>query len=201
MLPGRLPCRHEHVGRLDVEVHQASRVHRVQRVGHLTEQPQRPRHGQRTAVDHAREVGPLDVAHRDVEVTVGLIEVVQRDDVGVVDRGRVAGLVDEAFAELAVGGQRLVDDLERDAATQAGVGGAVEDAHAAAADDPVDAEVTETLPGQVLRAPVGHAGTLTPPVIRIGAERGALPRSPTPRPAAGDGPARDSGDRAARCPP
>ncbi len=104
-----------------------------------------------TVGDQACQVGPVDVAHGDVEQAVDLAEVVERHDVCVVDRGGVAGLVDEPLAELRILGEVLGDDLEGDLAAEADVGGAVHHAHAALAEHPVDPVVPEASPGEILR--------------------------------------------------
>src|SRR6185312_11878407 len=85
------------------------------------------------------EVGPLDVAHRDVELAVRLAGLVDRDHVGVLDRRRHARLALEALPEPRVAGQLGGDHLHRDGPTQAHLLGAVDDAHAAAAELGLDA--------------------------------------------------------------
>ena len=61
-----------------------------------------------------------------------------RDDVGVLERGRQLGLGEEALAEARVPGQLRGDQLERDVALQARVVGAIDDAHPAATDERLD---------------------------------------------------------------
>ena len=87
----------------------------------------------------ARQVDAVDVAHRQVGRAVELAGLVDRDDVGVVDRGREVGLAVEPRAEVGVVGQLVGQQLERHLAPQFALLGEVDDAHAAAAEDPLDA--------------------------------------------------------------
>lgn len=81
----------EHVLRLDVSMHERARVRGVERRGHLSHdrdrlsgrQPSRPG-------DQLAQVGPSDVAHGYVELAALLARVVNRNDVGVLDRRRKA---------------------------------------------------------------------------------------------------------------
>ena len=66
-----------------------------------------------------------------------LADVVERADVGVVQRRGRAGLALEAFRGQRIGGSRLGQELDRDVATEPEVFGAVHDAHAAGA-QPID---------------------------------------------------------------
>ena len=60
------------------------------------------------------QVRPVDVAHRDVENSLGVARVVDRDDVRVEQRGGRSGLADEPFAEALVLGQLRREQLEGD---------------------------------------------------------------------------------------
>ena len=82
-----------------------------------------------------------------------------------VERGGELGLGDEAAAEVGILRQLVVEHLERDGAVERQVGGAVDDAHAAAADAAVDAVAGELLgdegighPPVLLRAPQAGKG-------------------------------------------
>ena len=79
----------QHVGRLDVAVHEAAAVRGVERRRDLPDEP----HGAlgrepALALDELAQVGALHVAHGEVEDAVGLAGLVDGDDVRVVDRGR-----------------------------------------------------------------------------------------------------------------
>ena len=69
---------------------------------------------------------------------VGLAGLVDRDHVGVVDRGGQPRLAQEPLAEALVRGQLRGQQLQRHPALQAQVLGQVDDAHAAAAEQRLD---------------------------------------------------------------
>ena len=133
------------VGGLDVAVDDAARVRRVERAGHLGDDVRRAGRvagGARRA--RACAGRRLDVAHRDVErPVVALARVVDRDDVGVVDRRRGARLADEAIAEVGVLGELRGDELQRDRAIEVELERSIDHPHAAAARDPQDAVAGE----------------------------------------------------------
>src|SRR5215218_1985196 len=80
-------ARDERVARLDVAVDQPARMRRVERLGQLPDELDGPCGLERTlAPQQLREVAAVDVAHRDVEQSVDLTGLVDRDDPGVVDR-------------------------------------------------------------------------------------------------------------------
>ena len=72
--------------------------------------------------------------HGDVGATVDLADLVNDGDVRMLERGGGLRLLDEAPTPIGVVGQIVGQDLERDIAIQPRVGGAVDNAHAAAAD-------------------------------------------------------------------
>ena len=91
--------------------------------------------GQRAGpVQQAVHVLAADEAHRDEQHAVGLAGLEDRDDVGVVHRGRGPGFPDEPLPERLVPGQSGRQDLERDPAVQPDVVGPVDHGHAAPAD-------------------------------------------------------------------
>ena len=107
--------------------------------------------------DQRLQIGPLDVSHRDVQQTVVLARVVDRDDVRVVDRGRQPRLSDEPLAEGVVLGEVGAQHLERHLVPEPHVVGPVDHAHAAPPEhalDPVGGE---------LRADARHLADATAP--------------------------------------
>ena len=134
----------EDVRRLDVAVNEPARMGGVQRGRDLAGDRERAPHGQPALLgDQRLQVGPLDAGHRDPEEVVVLARVVDRDDVGVVERGREPRLAQEAVAEVGFAEPRR-EELQRGPAPQAYVLGPVDDAGAAATellDDPVAAEL------------------------------------------------------------
>ena len=83
----------QHVARLDVAVDEPARVRRVQRVGDLGRDRDRPGGLERALAPQQRlEVTARDVAHGDEQAAVALARLVDRDHVRVVEAGREARL-------------------------------------------------------------------------------------------------------------
>jgi hypothetical protein len=132
--------RDQHVGRLDVAVHEPVRVRHVERAGDLGDQRDGALGLERPAARQQRtEVGSLDVAHRHVQDAVLLAGVEDLDGVRMVDRRRGAALVLEAGAEHRILRGVGRDQLEGDRPLQREIGRAEHDAHAAAPRHRVDA--------------------------------------------------------------
>ena len=146
--------RQQHVGGLDVAVDEPGRVRRVEPGGDLGDDRRRDvRRQALLALEQRVQVGPAHPAHDQVEVPVRLAGLVDRHDVGVVDRRREARLALEALAEVAVGGVVRGDQLERHRAPEIQLRGPVDDAHAAATGDRIDAAAGELFAWEEL----GHA--------------------------------------------
>ena len=64
---GVIARRDEHVLRLDVAVHEADGVRRIERVGDLREQIERPARIERAVADQVDQRRPVDEAHREVQ--------------------------------------------------------------------------------------------------------------------------------------
>ncbi len=135
----------EHVRRLDVAVHEPLDMRRVQRRSDLRHELGGQALVEMAALrDQLGHVDALDVAHDDVQLpVVGLAGAIERDHVRVLDLRRDLGLAAEALAEVAIAGQFRGDHLDRHRALEPHVGGAVDDAHAAAAGGVVDAVVAD----------------------------------------------------------
>ncbi len=135
LLAGAVGGVQQHVGRLDVPVHQAVQVGRVQRRRHLGDDADRPVRGQRAQlVDQPADVAALDVAHGDEQHAVAVAGREDRDDVRVVHRGRGPRFADEPLPERLVPAQHGRQQLQGDVAAQLDVAGAVDQRHAAPAD-------------------------------------------------------------------
>ncbi len=128
----------EQVGGLHVAVDQALRVGRVERPGHLGQQGDDVPGLERAGGQPRLEVGSLDVAHGDVVRAVDLAGLVDRDDVGVVDRRCQLRLTQEAGPERLVIGEVRRQQLQGHPPPQAALIRQVDDAHPAAADDRLD---------------------------------------------------------------
>ena len=151
-----------HVVGLEVAVHDAAAVGEARGAQDLLGDVDRVlRRQRRVLADDRVERAPVEELHRDVVGAAPLAAVVDADDVGMRERGGAGGLAAEALDELLVLGEALVEQLDRDAAAELGVLGAVDLGHAAGANarhDPV--------------APVDHRARgnlevhLAPPIVR-----------------------------------
>ena len=97
-----------------------------QRVGDLRRVLQRVRERQPPAADPVGERRALDVLHGDEVDAVRLADVVDRDDVGMVQRRGRPGFLHEAPPALRVGDLVRAQDLERDQPVETAVAGLVE---------------------------------------------------------------------------
>jgi len=126
------------VRRLDVAVDQAGRVRGVQRRTHLRgDARDLGRLLGALIAQQGADIGPAHQLHRDVERALDVAGVVDRDDVGMVERGGQPRFAHETLAEVA--GQARREQLERHGPPQMHVLGAVDDAHPAAAEHVLDA--------------------------------------------------------------
>jgi hypothetical protein len=149
----------QHVRGLDVAVDQPLRVGRVERGGDLAADVERAVGAQPAlAAQDAREVGALDVLHRQVQQAVLLARVVDGDDVRMLQRGGDPGLAVEALVEAGRLGQLGGDDLDRGAPAQVEVLGPVDEAHAAATDPLLDPIPRQHLAEMRVRCRVRHHG-------------------------------------------
>ncbi len=139
-LLGALAAGDEHVGGLDVAMDEPGAVGDVQRARHLLEDHDRGVRGEAAlATDHPLQVAARDIAHRHVQDPLHLAGVVDGDDVGVVEAGGQDRLVEEVLAEGGVGALLGGQELERHVTLQTQLDRPVDGAHAAAADDGLDA--------------------------------------------------------------
>ena len=127
------------VRRLQIAVHDAGVVRRLQRLADLPGQGKPLVERQRPlALQEALEVRPLDVVHRDETDLAGLPEVVDPQDVLV---GHLAGEQDlalEAFQDLRPRRHLRPDDLERHEAPELAIPRLVDRPHAALTEDRQD---------------------------------------------------------------
>jgi hypothetical protein len=88
--------RHENIGRLDVTVHDAARMRRVQRVGDLDGEAEQRIERHRTAADRATSASVLRAARRRHTGRRRAADVVDRENVRVIQRRSRAGFLLEA---------------------------------------------------------------------------------------------------------
>ena len=142
------PARGQHdVARLEIAVHHAFLMRRVerrddlsgdgQRVGHV--QPTRDPVGQRLALDQFEDQG----AHART-----LFNAVDCRNVGVIERCQRPGFSFEAGQSIGIAGERVGQHLDGDVASEARVAGAVDLSHATRAEDREELVVAQTGAGQ-----------------------------------------------------
>jgi hypothetical protein len=131
--------RHEDVARLHIPVHQTPLVRRIQGIGDLLDDRQRTvGREQALLLQHAPEIDPLDVAHRDEQAPVVLARLVDRDDSRVVDRRGKARLAQEPLAEARVLRELGCQQLQGHLAAENEILGQVDDTHAAPPEQRLD---------------------------------------------------------------
>ncbi len=128
----------QHVGGLHVAMHETARVGGIEGARHLCEEAYRVRRVQTAALEALSQVTPLDVAHGDEEEVLGRAGLVDRDDVGMVDRRGQLRFAQEAVTKRFVLGEAGSQQLERNPPLEPQILGQVDDAHAAPAQQRLD---------------------------------------------------------------
>ena len=123
-----------HVGRLQIAMHDAFVVRRLQPIGNIARDAQRFRRGQRTICETRLKRFALDELHRNATRAIRFLEAVDLRDVAVVQRCEDARLALEAREAVGIGGDFDRKELQRDVAIELGVMRAIDLAHAACAD-------------------------------------------------------------------
>jgi hypothetical protein len=144
----------EKVGRLDVAMNDALAMGGVERIGNLDRKRQQGFQIEGTAGDAVLQSGAVEKLHHDERLAVLLTDLVNGADVGMVECGSGPGLAAETFQGLRIVGDVVRKELESDEASELGVFGLVNQAHAAAAQLLQDAVVGNSLadhPPQILR--------------------------------------------------
>jgi hypothetical protein len=126
---------------LEIAVQDAGGVGGSHCAGDLADHAQRVGHGQRTvALEPGRQVGALEQLHDQVGGAVlGVAEIEDLDDAGVVDRRRRAGLVEEPIDDAVVVRDVGVEQLDRGAPAEQRVLAEVDRPHTAGPDRGEDA--------------------------------------------------------------
>ena len=119
------------VGALDVAVYNAFLVRGLQALRRLGRDVEGFVERQGTAADLLVEAGALDVGHRDEDLAVDLVDLMNRADVGMIDRRRGLGFASKTLLGLGVLGQPRGEKLQGDGSVEVGVEGFVNHAHPA----------------------------------------------------------------------
>ena len=136
----------ENVGGFNVAMDNPFGMRRVQRVGNLDAERQDRFQLHGTRPDHVLERDPIQEFHDEKGASIFLADVVNRADVGMIERGGGLGFASESFERLAVLGEFLGQKLQGDKTAEARVFGFIDHAHATAAellDDPVMGDVVK----------------------------------------------------------
>src|ERR1700674_2950816 len=108
---------HKNVGWLDVAVDNAFGVSRIQRVRNLDGERQNQLGFHRSASNTVLQRQPVQKLHGDVGLVAILGDVVNRADVGMVERGGGTSFTSEAFQGLRISGNVIRQEFERDETT------------------------------------------------------------------------------------
>ncbi len=145
----RLPARrHPQVGRLDVAMHDALGVRRLERVRDLDRDGEDLVHRHRPPSHHLGQGLAVEQLHHDEVLLLVLLDRVDRADAGVVERRGGARLALEPLERARVPRHLGAQELERHAPPELRVLGLVDDAHAAAAELADDGVVANGVAGE-----------------------------------------------------
>ena len=136
--------RDHHVLGLQIPVNDARGVGLGETVGDLEGQVQESPRGQRAGVQHFAQGLAVHELHRDVRGRVGRPDLMNRHDVGVVQRRSGARLLLEALATVGIGRELFRENLDRDFATQPPVARPIDLSHASGAQRDEDLVRSET---------------------------------------------------------
>ena len=138
------PLRQQDVGGLDVTMDQALLVRRVEGIRHRSEDPDGLIDAQRAIVlEPLCERRSVDVAHRQVELSLPLPGRMDRDDVRVLEAGEELALAQESLAIRRVVDPFGGDEFQGNASVRLLLVSEIHDAHPTAGDDAVDPEASE----------------------------------------------------------
>ena len=124
---------HENIRGLDVPMHNALRVCRIERFGDLRSNFQQRVHSKWLCGDAMLQRSAFQKFHREKRMAVGFVNLVNRADVRMIKRGSSARFSLEPLERLAVPRELVGQKFQRDESAKLGVFGLVHHAHAAAA--------------------------------------------------------------------
>jgi hypothetical protein len=124
----------EDVRRLDVAVHDAFGMRRVQRIGDFNRDREQLFRFERTPGDAILQRLSLQAFHNYVGLLARVADLVNGADIRMAQRGRSSRLTPEAFQRMRIARQFVGQKFQRDEAAQLSVFGFVNHAHAPAAE-------------------------------------------------------------------
>src|SRR5262249_7897533 len=135
--------RDHHVLGLQITVHDSGLVRPGEAFSDLRRHTEEFSGGERAADEQVPKCLPLDVLHRDPRNAVGRSGLLERDDVGVIQRGARSRLLLEALEAVPVGRTLLWQHLDRYAPAEARAPRSIALPHPASAEGPDDLEAAE----------------------------------------------------------
>ena len=111
----------------------ARAVRRVQRIGNLDAELQNLLDGHGSGADRVLQRHPVEVFHGDEALALEGVHVVNRADVGMIQRRSGARFALEALKRHRVARKAFRQELQRHASAETQIFGKIDDAHAAAA--------------------------------------------------------------------
>ena len=124
----------ENICRLNVAMHDALGMGRIERVGDLDGNRHQRLELERLVADHVFQSLAFEVLHGDVGAPIVLAYVIDSEDVRVIQTGSSLRLAAETAEQVRVGGDVFGKELEGDEAAKAGVFGLENHPHPAAAE-------------------------------------------------------------------
>ena len=138
--------RNKNIRRLDVAVHNAFSMRRFQRISDLDGERQQSVHLQRATSNALPQCHAIQKLHGDERLPIMLTNLVNRADVGMIQRRRRPRLPPEALQRQGLACRIFRKKLQRHQPPQRSVLGLVDDSHAAAAQLAQHAIVRDCLP-------------------------------------------------------
>ncbi len=136
---------HEYIGGFDVPVDDAPFVCGIERIGHLNSQLQHSLERKRISFDEMFESLAIEEFHHNEVLPLMLADLVNRADIGMVQRGCGAGFPSEPFHRVRVFGEFFRQELQGHGTAQVHVLGLVHYAHTSSTEFLKDAVMRDRL--------------------------------------------------------
>src|SRR5215472_19272788 len=140
------PCGHEDVYGLDVSVDYASLIGGIERVGYLNSKRENLLDLHRLTTDSMLQRGAIEKLHHEEALIVMPADLMNRADIGMVQRGRRTGFAVKTFQRLLISCEVFRQKLQCDETAELGVLGFVDHTHTAAPEPLDNLIVRDALP-------------------------------------------------------